>query len=466
MSRRYIQGLIYLLSDFLSTYGVWLFFVLLRRETLEGYSFLEFQQYINAAVISTGWLFLYAFAGLYHKPLRKSRMAELIQVFKYTLIGVLGLFFAFFLDDPIPPENPSLQRILLMTYMGLQFGAVAGLRFIITTITSIQIRRRILGFPTLLIGSGKEANKIFDELEGMRRGLGYDFKGYISINGTESKLKGKLKHFGKLDRLGDVIRNRKIEEVIIALDEAELKRAKEIIPICESSGVYIKVVPGTYDYIMGSVKVSHILGAPLIEVYPQMMKTWEQVAKRIFDALASGFALLILSPIYLLIALLIKMDSKGPIFFKQERIGKSGKPFFIFKFRSMYQDAEKMGPALSSDDDPRITRMGRFLRKTRLDELPQFWNVLKGEMSIVGPRPERQFYIDQIVKIAPHYIHLHKVRPGITSWGQVKYGYASTVEEMVQRLTFDILYLENMSIALDFKILLFTVIVMIEGRGK
>ncbi|MEL6253388.1 MAG: hypothetical protein AAFR87_15360, partial [Bacteroidota bacterium] len=193
MSRRYIQGLIYLLSDFLSTYGVWLFFVLLRRETLEGYSFLEFQQYINAAVISTGWLFLYAFAGLYHKPLRKSRMAELIQVFKYTLIGVLGLFFAFFLDDPIPPENPSLQRILLMTYMGLQFGAVAGLRFIITTITSIQIRRRILGFPTLLIGSGKEANKIFDELEGMRRGLGYDFKGYISINGTESKLKGKLK---------------------------------------------------------------------------------------------------------------------------------------------------------------------------------------------------------------------------------------------------------------------------------
>ena len=165
-------------------------------------------------------------------------------------------------------------------------------------------------------------------------------------------------------------------------------------------------------------------------------------------------------------SVLIKMDSKGPIFFKQERIGKAGKPFKILKFRSMFVDAEKEGPALSSDFDPRITSVGKMLRKSRLDELPQFWNVLKGEMSIVGPRPERKYYIDQIVKIAPHYIHLHKVRPGITSWGQVKYGYASTVEEMVQRLTFDILYMENMSLALDFKIILFTVIVMIEGRGK
>ncbi|MEM6806837.1 MAG: sugar transferase, partial [Bacteroidota bacterium] len=453
-------------SDFLASYSVWLFFVLLRRETLEGYSYLEFQQYINAAVISTGWLFLYAFAGLYHKPLRKSRMAELIQVFKYTLIGVLGLFFAFFLDDPIPPENPSLQRILLLTYMGFQFGIVAVLRFIITSITSIRIRRRNLGFPTLLIGSGKEANRIYDELEGMRRGLGYEFKGYVSLDKQGEFLKGKLKHFGGIDRLADIIRNRKIEEVIIALEEDELKRVREIIPVCESTGVFIKVVPGIYDYILGSVKASHILGAPLIEVFPQMMKTWEVVAKRIFDVVVSFIALILLSPVFLILAILIKLDSSGPIFFRQERIGKSGNPFFIVKFRSMYTDAEKAGPALSSDFDPRITRMGRNLRKTRLDELPQFWNVLKGEMSIVGPRPERKFYIDQITKVAPHYIHLHKVRPGITSWGQVKYGYASTVEEMVQRLTFDILYMENMSLALDFKIILFTVIVMIEGRGK
>ncbi|MCL4142090.1 UNVERIFIED_CONTAM: hypothetical protein GTU68_046685 [Idotea baltica] len=160
------------------------------------------------------------------------------------------------------------------------------------------------------------------------------------------------------------------------------------------------------------------------------------------------------------------MDSKGPIFYSQERIGKQGQPFKILKFRTMHTDAEKAGPALSSDHDPRITKVGKWLRKLRLDELPQFWNVLIGEMSIVGPRPERQFFIDQIVKIAPHYRHLHKVRPGITSWGQVKYGYASNVTEMVQRLQFDILYLENMSLALDLKIILYTIIVIVEGRGK
>ncbi len=468
MNRRRFQSMLYLLADVLATYGVWLVFVVLRRETLEGHGYLDEQQFINAGVICLYWVFLYSLAGLYAKPFRRSRLYEIIQVFKYSLIGVLIIFFLIFLDDPIPPENPSLQRILLTTYLGLQFGAVATVRFVITTRTNLRIRRGKMGFPTLMVGSGPQAWQLHRELGQSRRRLGYQFVGYVEVNDDKraSPLVETLPCLGAIEQLPDLITQHQIEEVIIALEKKEAEAVGEVIEICERTPVYIKVAPGVYDYIVGSVKISHILGAPLIEVFPQIMKPWERVLKRSFDLLASAMALLLLLPIFLVLIVLIKLNSPGPAFFRQARIGKGGKPFFIYKFRSMYIDAEKAGPALSSDQDPRITSVGLWLRKLRLDELPQFWNVVRGDMSIVGPRPERQFFIDQIMQRAPHYRHLHKVRPGITSWGQVKYGYASNVDEMIERLKFDILYLENMSLALDVKIILYTVIVIVEGRGK
>jgi exopolysaccharide biosynthesis polyprenyl glycosylphosphotransferase len=301
----------------------------------------------------------------------------------------------------------------------------------------------------------------------MIKSPGNKFVGFVNVNGGDQ-------HFGSVDlpRLGHwqdlrrIIEEQQVEEAIIAVESSEHAHISRIITELEGTQVRIKIIPDMYDIMAGSVKMTSIFGAPLIEVNPQIMPAWQFALKRLVDIVFSGVALVLLSPFLLVLAVLVKTSSPGPVFFRQERIGRHGKPFKIIKFRSMYCDAEKKGPQLSSATDPRITPIGRFLRRARLDELPQFWNVLKGEMSLVGPRPERQFFIDRITEVAPHYRHLHKVRPGITSWGQVKFGYAENVDQMVRRLKYDILYIENMSLAVDLKILAYTVIIMLKGDGK
>ena len=276
-----------------------------------------------------------------------------------------------------------------------------------------------------------------------------------------------MPRLGSLADLRTIVKEHAVEEAIVALEPDEKERLSDILLAINSCGdIIIKITPDARDIAVGSIHQRSIFHSPFIVINNRLMPEWQYSLKRIADIVISLFALILLSPVYLVTAIIVKATSPGPVFYAQERIGHLGKPFKMHKFRSMYVDAEEAGPALSKDDDPRITPFGRFMRKVRLDEIPQFYNVLRGTMSLVGPRPERQFYIDQIVKRAPEYMLLQRVKPGITSWGQVKYGYASNVDQMVERLRYALLYLDNMSLTTDLKILLYTVIIIFQGRGK
>ena len=411
------------------------------------------------------WLVLHALIGAYRNVYRKSRLRELFQTLLVTAVGVTGLFFALILDDDIIDYTTYYQSFGVL--FSLQFGLTFLFRFLLSSITASKIHQRKIGFPTLMIGSNANAVELYNELEQQQRSSGNFFKGFVRVKErNEYPLEEKIPYLGTLENVLEVVESHQIEEVIIALESSEHKSLEDILHRLNGHDLIIKVIPDMYDILSGSVRMDSIYGTPLIQVRQDILDPWQLVTKRGGDIVLSAMAMIVLSPVYLLTAIGVKMSSPGPVFYKQERIGKGGKPFNIIKFRSMITDAEKAGPALSSDHDPRITPFGRFIRKVRLDEIPQFYNVLIGDMSLVGPRPERQFFIDQIVKQAPHYTHLLKVKPGITSWGMVKYGYAENVDEMIRRMKFDLLYIENMSLIVDLKILIYTVQTVLMGRGK
>lgn len=463
----------YLFFDFLAAAISWTVLFVYRKEVIEPQYFngwnvpFEFTSefYLALLIIPSFWLLFYYISGFYKNIYRRSRLLELGQTFATSLVGVVVIFFVFILDDWIESYKNYYQSALVL--FSVHFTLTYIFRLILTTQTIHKIHTRKIGFNTLLIGNDEKAVKIYKEMVNQVRPAGNKFVGYVALDNNNEDLLGEyLNNLGGLDEILDILDKHQIEEVILATESHEHKKASEILTVIENRQISIWGIPDLYDFLAGSVKVNTIYGSPLIKISNGLMPAWQENTKRLLDVVLSAVAMLIFLPAFIVLAIIIKTTSKGPVFYKQERIGRYGKPFYIYKLRSMVVDAENGRPALSSENDDRVTKIGKFLRKSHLDEIPQFYNVIKGEMSLVGPRPEREYYIKQIVEKAPHYTHLHKLRPGITSWGQVKYGYASNLQEMLERLPYDMIYLKNISLYIDFKILIYTVMVSIKGNGK
>lgn len=452
--------LLYIGSDLLMSFLAMVLFDIYRyRHIPDGEEFRAMTEWlffdtkirISLTVIPLLYVALSALLGYYNDVLHRSRLED----FKNSVINCffcsMTVFFGALINNYLPDHLANyIQLIVLIT---LLWGFPYIGRTVITLYQRRHLRRLGGSYRAVIIGPDRVTERLARKL---------------SPRGTKSIPTFKILERIDPSHVEDIalaVSEIGPDAVIIASESAGLQPTLKLMSKLYPLNCSIFVSPDIYSLITSRSRFTNVAGEPLINVTDANISPTTANVKRTFDVVASAMALLLLSPLLAVLAILVKIDSPGPVFYRQQRVGYHKRLFDIYKFRSMVVDAEAHGPALSSDHDPRVTRVGAVMRKYRLDELPQFWNVLKGDMSLVGPRPERPYYVEKIVQREPYYSMVHQVRPGLTSWGVVKFGYASSVDQMLERVPYDLLYIENVSIGIDLKIMFHTVNTIITGQG-